>query len=128
MAFSGAAATPCASTTGVPAASAASALFAARQGWAPTPHHCACTTAPSTQLANHGGEAHNTTFLVSQDRRSFELRAVEAIPAGGEALITYGEGKPNAELLRDYGGGGAMVGGRWWGGAMVGEAWCMGGL
>lgn len=35
--------------------------------------------------------------------RSFELRAVEAIAAGQEALITYGEDKPNSMLLRDYG-------------------------
>ncbi|KAI8476015.1 MAG: hypothetical protein J3K34DRAFT_516927 [Monoraphidium minutum] len=58
---------------------------------------------PFCDLANHGGDDHNTTFCVSRDRTCFELRALEAIPAGGEALITYGDGKPNAQLLRDYG-------------------------
>jgi hypothetical protein len=35
---------------------------------------------------------------------SFELRALRPLAAGEEALITYGDAKPNAELLRDYGG------------------------
>jgi hypothetical protein len=34
---------------------------------------------------------------------SFELRCTSSINAGAEALITYGEDKPNDELMRDYG-------------------------
>lgn len=58
---------------------------------------------PYCDLANHGGDQQNSTFCVSRDRLSFELRALESIPAGQEALISYGDAKPNSMLLRDYG-------------------------
>ncbi len=44
-----------------------------------------------------------STEPIAVDARSFELRAVTRIEEGAEAVISYGEGKSNAELLRDYG-------------------------
>jgi hypothetical protein len=59
--------------------------------------------APKQQLANHGGDVRNATFGLGRGGANFELTATAAVPAGAEVLITYGEDKPNYELLRDYG-------------------------
>lgn len=58
--------------------------------------------APYLDLANHAVNF-NASFRLSDDKTHLELYAFEALKAGDEVLITYGEDKSNFELMRDYG-------------------------
>ncbi|KXZ49958.1 hypothetical protein GPECTOR_18g116 [Gonium pectorale] len=57
---------------------------------------------PYADLANHSFRF-NSTFCMSRDNRRFELRLLSTLAAGEEAAISYGESKPNFEVMRDYG-------------------------
>lgn len=57
---------------------------------------------PYADLANHAF-VHNATFCMARDNKRFELRLLTGLAAGAEATICYGESKPNAEVMRDYG-------------------------
>eukprot|EP00798_Chlamydomonas_sp_ICE-L_P017033 gene17033-23325_t len=57
---------------------------------------------PFADLANHSF-GHNSTFSIGLDKSMFCLRSLKPIPAGSEAIISYGQDKCNASLQRDYG-------------------------
>ena len=60
-------------------------------------------TPPKTQAHCIKNQVMQPAVYCGTLTRSFELRAIEPISAGQEALITYGDAKPNSQLLRDYG-------------------------
>ncbi|GIL48199.1 hypothetical protein Vafri_4886 [Volvox africanus] len=57
---------------------------------------------PYADMANHSFQ-HNATFCMARDNKRFELRLLFPLVKGEEATICYGEGKPNFEVMRDYG-------------------------
>ncbi|GLI69471.1 hypothetical protein VaNZ11_014089, partial [Volvox africanus] len=57
---------------------------------------------PYADMANHSFQ-HNATFCMARDNKRFELRLLFSLVTGEEATICYGEGKPNFEVMRDYG-------------------------
>ncbi|KAG2451954.1 hypothetical protein HYH02_003728 [Chlamydomonas schloesseri] len=57
---------------------------------------------PYADLANHSFRP-NATFCMARDNKRFELRLLTSLAPGDEAAISYGESKPNPEVMRDYG-------------------------
>lgn len=57
---------------------------------------------PKADLANHSFQ-HNSVYTLRASQGSFELESCRAMKQGEPICISYGQNKPNAELMRDYG-------------------------